>query len=938
MPPKKAPTRADKIKGNVSCTGRDITPLQRYALDVNLGRGFLANLLEQEGYLEQYKFEPILDDLNECQFSFVKSDWFGIYLRDADGNKYFTDSNGTRQPYIYYFKILTTTNGLMIDDTTHTFRMPPELQNARRCIVKNGKCAVEETPKATAPPRATVAALSRPAASPSNVLRTTLSPEVQQLIATAKPASTAKLVTAPSSTAQSLPPDTEAMMEALQISTPARPTGAKPVHGISREEAEAMDLKTLLDWVKANMYQQDILRCIRSGALSAQDRAKLDELETGIPVGGADGGGLSPEDLQAIRMSERMPESEAFKMYRNITRTDLIQKVNQLPQSERQNGILRLCGDANLQYTLKSVRGVPKIHDIYGNIVQENEALIQCASVQAIRLRNIMAQKRQIALGRAREIVKGKMPAMTGRGMTPTQTAKVRAIVEDLLDAKQNGELSVIVEFAQPLGIQLSTNGSAIVQNGNVLSDEDLEDLVDSLAIQYIKTHNVAFGKKRKSKSKTVFARAAKKCKGRGKYRQCMSKTLKKMYRRRSSRFGSEIDNAVNAFKKDILGIYNPDKVKAFLINEAKKNFKTPKLILKNINNRFVLGLKPLLEKHFLKYKDDPNIKKKVVGIIEQNTKKCIDAVTGKLPLAVRITPMYQLGIKPIISQVKSMVSKEITEKGFSAMKSIPVPTTEKPAEPPPSETKFGRKRKCKRSVSRARVIKNFKLAVKKCKGRGKYRQCMKTTLRKMYRRRSSRFGEGEDEGEGGTLKKTKFQIAKEKAKELAQKAKVKAMEAARKANDEFNKIDFEKIQSNISKAATGAKEKAMQTAKKAKEKAMELEKKAKEKMNSFFGKRKRRGLVIKNFKLASKKCKGKAKYRRCMKTTLRKIYRRRKSSFGKRKKMSSIKKLFRSSTKRKSPRLSATSVLVGKKMKGVDGNMWIAKKNKNGVKRWVKM
>jgi hypothetical protein len=639
MPPKKAPTRADKIKGNVSCTGRDITPLQRYALDANLGRGFLANLLEQEGYLEQYNFEPILDDLNECQFSFVKSDWFGVYLRDADGNKYFTDSNGTRQPFVYYFKILSTNEGLMIDDNTHTFKIPQELKDARKCIVKNGKCAVEEAPKAA--PKA-VAGPSRSVSTPSssNVLRTTLSPEVQALLATAKPASTAKLVTAPSSTAQELPEDTEKMVQALQLSTPARPTGVKPTHGISREEAEAMDLKTLLDWVKANMYQQDILRCIRSGALSAQDRAKLDELEAGIPVGSSEGGGLSAEDLEAIRMSEALPESEAFKMYKNITRTDLMKDINALPSSERQSGILRLCGDANLRYTTQMIRGKPNIIDDEGVRLTDDEALTRCASIQAIRLRNIMAQKRHIALGRARHVIKGKMPAMSP-GMSSTQTAKVRAIVEDMLDAKENGELDVIVEFAKELGINLSTNGSAILQNGNVLSDDDLEDLIDSLALQYIQTHKVAFGKKRKSKN--VFTRAAKKCKGKRNYRRCMSKTLKKMYRTSSS---------------------------------------------------------------------------------------------------------------------------------------------------------FGVKRKCKKSYTRTSVIKNFKLASKKCKGKTNYRRCMKTTLRKIY-------------------------------------------------------------------------------------------------------------------------CK--------------------KSSFGKRKKMSSTKKLFRKSATRKSPRLSATSVPTGKKMKGVDGNLWVVKKNKNGVKRWVK-
>lgn len=40
----------------------------------------------------------------------------------------------------------------------------------------------------------------------------------------------------------------------------------------------------------------------------------------------------------------------------------------------------------------------------------------------------------------------------------------------------------------------------------------------------------------------------------------------------------------------------------------------------------------------------------------------------------------------------------------------------------------------------------------------------------------------------------------------------------------------------------------------------------------------------------------------------------------------------------RKSPSESATKFNVGTKKKGNDGNMWIITKNKNGVKRWVKI
>ena len=86
MPPKKPAVRSDKIKGNTSCTGRDITPLQNYVLNTAEGRGYLANLLEQDGYLDEYRLQPVL---NECEFSFPHSDWFAVYILDSDGKYYY---------------------------------------------------------------------------------------------------------------------------------------------------------------------------------------------------------------------------------------------------------------------------------------------------------------------------------------------------------------------------------------------------------------------------------------------------------------------------------------------------------------------------------------------------------------------------------------------------------------------------------------------------------------------------------------------------------------------------------------------------------------------------------------------------------------------------------------------------------------------------------
>jgi hypothetical protein len=118
-------------------------------------------------------------------------------------------------------------------------------------------------------------------------------------------------------------------------------------------------------------------------------------------------------------------------------------------------------------------------------------------------------------------------------------------------------------------------------------------------------------------------------------------------------------------------------------------------------------------------------------------------------------------------------------------------------------------------------------------------------------------------------------------------------------------------------------------------------------KRSASFGKKKRKGSskVTDIFRKAAKKCKGSKNYRTCMKKTLRKMHKKR-SSFGKKKRKSPTPRnkkmvykirLRRTHPKRKSPRVSATSKPVGTVMKGVDGNMWVVKKTKNGVKRWMK-
>ena len=54
-------------------------------------------------------------------------------------------------------------------------------------------------------------------------------------------------------------------------------------------------------------------------------------------------------------------------------------------------------------------------------------------------------------------------------------------------------------------------------------------------------------------------------------------------------------------------------------------------------------------------------------------------------------------------------------------------------------------------------------------------------------------------------------------------------------------------------------------------------------------------------------------------------------------KKVKGVKKWVKVSSKRKSPAQSATSYRVGTTKKGLDRKMWVVKKTRTGVKRWVK-
>jgi len=724
LPPAKS-RKPGKWNGISRCGGRDVTPLQTYATNLNLPRGFLANLLHESQYLEEY---DVIPNLNECELTFPNSDWFGVYITDPQGNgKYWFDANGNEVPYVYYFKVIEGADGYpQIDEANATFTKPAELANARPCVIRDGKCY---TP---APEPKTDRKRGSPGGSATSSVSSTPAKATRAAKAAASPASQ-PVVNIPSDTLQ-------AAMEALQIGPKeVAQAGSK----LPRDEAEKLDRKMMIDWMSNNMKEQDIIGCLESGPLSQQDREKIAQLREDIGAGVAPGGGGGGVEEAAVRAAQVTPSAETLKMFKAISKKELMDQLNAISNmNDRKQGIIQLCRRAGLNYQLDNSK-IPKIIGPGGQTVRPEVALEECARAEARRAHEMLAARVQRASGLARKMIAGKYPAYTppstgagpsnvaapvsGGQMSATQATFVGEFVDDVLDLLKNEEYDDFAAAINNTGINLELRDDGFYRDGVYLDtdSDEMQDLIDEAGLAYIKKFNVSFGRRRKcgkvrknakhplkvSKVRSNFTCAAKKCKrANGNYQACMKKTLRKMYKRSSS-FG----------------------------------------------------------------------KKK--------------------------------------------------RKGSSKVTDI------------------------------------FRKAAKHCKGSKNYRTCMKKTLRKMHKKRSS-FGKRRKQG-----------LRRRKSEGLA------------------------------------------------------------------FKKGKGSSKVTDIFRNAAKHCKGSKNYRTCMKKTLRKMHKKR-SSFGKKKrkiptprnkKMVYKIRLRRTHPKRKSPRVSATSKPVGTVMKGVDGNMWVVKKTKNGVKRWMK-
>ena len=533
MPPKKAAPKPGKWKGTKSCGWRDVTALQDYAVNGELPRGFLANILYESEYLDNYKLVP---NLNECELSFPDSDWFGVYVTDESGNgKYWFDGNGNRIPYVYYFKVTSGPDGPEIDQDSHSFKMPPELAGVRPCAINaSGKCG--PPPKITPPKEPKEAKASPPPKTPK----------------------TPKTPKAPAAEGISIIPSDviTAAVEALQLG-PAEVE--ETITGkISRSDVEKMDRKEIFGWIQKHMRPEDVLACARSGALSKQDLDALNVLEGDISTG------VDPEISAAMEAANSLPPKVVHQMIKKISKESLMEEINAISDIQsKANAVVELCRRNNLNYeTISTARGI-RIQTPESLSISINEALGECADAEALRLQE------QLTTGPSSPVP-----------LTESQRIRVAAIIDELLEDIKAGDFENVVAFVNNAGINVELRDEGVFRDGvEVDMEEGIEDLIDEAALSYIKKFNVQFGSRRKvcksskgkvtrSKVKSNFKCAAKKCKGTSDYRKCMKTTLRKIYSK--SHFGARTVHCKRRQKITSFGKKRKSSVKIFK-DAAKK-------------------------------------------------------------------------------------------------------------------------------------------------------------------------------------------------------------------------------------------------------------------------------------------------------------------------------------------------------------------------------
>uniref|UniRef100_A0A6C0I834 Uncharacterized protein n=1 Tax=viral metagenome TaxID=1070528 RepID=A0A6C0I834_9ZZZZ len=399
----------------------------------------LARALKNEDLLDLFDDQKTA---SECIFSYPDSDWYGVYLLDQSGNKYFNE-DGVK----IYFKI--DASAKVIQDTV-TYTTPSELLvngvEIDHCTLSGSACTgTRKVPDKTLKPRS-----STQSAGPIRVSE-------------------------PSPISEIIPG-----LETLVIGGPT--TGRKTQ--ITRDYFEQMKSKeVIVDWMINNMERGDLLKCIQSNSQSPQELAQVPE---------------SIVETTVLQTAEELPESEFNKILKKVTKESIAEKIKSIKNKDLQKQeIVSLCTRSGLSgyYTKTNKKGELKVFDSDDEQLDEADIpglLDKCSIQEALRMKLVIEKMRK-------RYIRSKVRSAISKMKTSSKPVSSKPTVEDImLITDETARKNKIVEICTLSG----KNVTAKLNKKGILKifDEDGEQVDEGDVIDLLKEciSKLKFGRKRR--------------------------------------------------------------------------------------------------------------------------------------------------------------------------------------------------------------------------------------------------------------------------------------------------------------------------------------------------------------------------------------------------------------------------------------------------------
>jgi len=320
---------------------------------------------EDENSPSYYDYFKNLDWANECVFSYPDSDWVGIYLKDPDGNIYWSKkADGTVDFEKLYFQIELDADG---DPEIVNFQknIPKELESKQSCAVVEGKC-VETTIMGNVIDNVSkgVSNISKMAKTAVSKARKVIPSEFPEIMTQAN-----NQVNNQANTQANTQRNSKKEKVSMDDSSKQK---------LTREEFEKMGSKeAIINWMIENMDPVDILSCLQ--------KDEPVELQENV---------ASTSNIQELAGS--MDKLEIQDIIQEVSFNDLIDQINEIQDLEtRYSRIIEICStsgihnDDDFGIRKSKKNGIQlTIDDEVQTTDDINELIDKCAKAEAKRLSN----------------------------------------------------------------------------------------------------------------------------------------------------------------------------------------------------------------------------------------------------------------------------------------------------------------------------------------------------------------------------------------------------------------------------------------------------------------------------------------------------------------------------------------------------------------------